>query len=113
MDLKPIPGGLPVGSTAQSTGQTPAERALVGRADVAHAAPALPASGAVQLQVSSAVVSGHAGAVADDGLSDQALLDTLKKRVQAGEFEIDYGSLARNIIEDAVLAIGQRHGRAR
>ena len=63
----------------------------------------------MQLQVSSAVASGHAA----DDLSDQALLDTLKKRVQTGEFEIDYGSLARNIIEDAVLAIGDRRGLAR
>ncbi|MDH4392129.1 MAG: flagellar biosynthesis anti-sigma factor FlgM [Aquabacterium sp.] len=68
---------------------------------------------AVQLQVSSAVAGGHGVAAADDGLSDQALLDTLKKRVQAGEFEIDYGSLARNIIEDAVQAIGQRRGLSR
>ncbi len=108
MDLKPIPGGTPVGQTTQ----TPTERPLAGLAGNVPRT-AAPAAAAVQLQVSSAVSSGHAAAVGDDGLSDQVLLDTLKKRVQAGEFEIDYGSLARNIIEDAVLAIGHRRGLAR
>ena len=107
MNLKPIPGGLPVGSTTP----TPAERPPAVRADVP---PVLaPAAAAVQLQVSSAAASGHAVAAADDGMSDQALLDTLKKRVQSGEFEIDYGSLARNIIEDAVMAIGHRGSLSR
>ncbi len=107
MNLKPIPGGLPVGSTTPA----PTERPPAVRAD---APPVLaPAAAAVQLQVSNAAASGHAVAAADDGMSDQALLDTLKKRVQSGEFEIDYGSLARNIVEDAVLAIGHRRGLSR
>jgi anti-sigma28 factor (negative regulator of flagellin synthesis) len=107
MNLKPIPSGLPVGPTTPTSSERPA----VLRAD-APPVP-VPAAAAVQLQVSSAAASGHAVAAADDGLSDQALLDTLKKRVQSGEFEIDYGSLARNIIEDAVMAIGHRGGLSR
>ena len=52
-----------------------------------------------------------AAAVAETSFSDRELLNTLKQRIQSGNFKIDYAGLAQSLVEDAVQAIGPRSGK--
>lgn len=110
MNLKQVPGSLPAVPRA--------DRAVPARAEgaapaVTDAAAPVPAKGpAVQVRVSE-VAAGPLAVAAGVGLPDRELLDALKKRIQSGTFEIDYAGLARSMVEDAVLAIGQHRQRPR
>ena len=112
MNLKQVPGSLPSVPRADRALSPRAEGAAPGAPDAA--APALaPVQGpAVQVRVSEAV-AGPLAMAAGAGLPDRELLDALKKRIQAGDFEIDYAGLARAMVEDAVLAIGEHRQRQR
>jgi hypothetical protein len=105
MNLKQVPGSLPAVPRA--------DRAVPARLDGAAPPPAgisAPSPGqgsAVNVRVSE-LVAGPLAAAANGGLSDRELLDALKKRIQSGDFEIDYAGLARAMVEDAVLAIGHQ-----
>ena len=72
--------------------------------------PAAPAAPAANVQVSSAAAGSLAAAVSlpDQDPTDKELLSALKARIEAGEFHIDYGSLARSLVEDALQSIGRR-----
>ena len=95
------------------------DRKVVARAEQqAHAAPATAASQAlpaVNVKVSDVAAGTLAAAAVEsvNALGDRELLDALKKRIQSGDFKIDYNGLARSMVEDAVLAIGPRRGAPR
>jgi len=102
MNLKQVPGGLPAVPRT--------DRAVPSRVDGAApaevGAPAPVQGSAVNVRVSE--VAAPLAAAASGGLPDRELLDALKKRIQSGDFEIDYAGLARSMVEEAVLAIGQQ-----
>ncbi len=111
MNLKQVPGSLPSVPRADRAAPSRADGAAPAAADAA--APAASAQGpAVQVRVSE-VAAGPLAVAAGDGLPDRELLDALKLRIQSGDFEIDYAGLARSMVEDAVLAIGQHRQRPR
>jgi len=43
--------------------------------------------------------------------SDQALIEKLRAKVAAGEFEIDYKKISQAMLNDVVAAIGQKPNR--
>jgi flagellar biosynthesis anti-sigma factor FlgM len=43
--------------------------------------------------------------------SDQALIEKLRAKVAAGEFEIDYKKISQALLNDVVAAIGQKPNR--
>jgi len=51
--------------------------------------------------------------LAETPFTDRELLNTLKQRIQSGNFKIDYASLAQSLVDDAVQAIGPRRGAPR
>ncbi len=114
MNLKQVPGSLPAVPRADRAVPSRAEGAAPAMTDAAAPLPApVPAKGpAVQVRVSD-VAAGPLAVAAGVGLPDRELLDALKKRIQSGDFEIDYAGLARSMVEDAVLAIGQHRQRPR
>jgi anti-sigma28 factor (negative regulator of flagellin synthesis) len=44
--------------------------------------------------------------------SDEALIEKLRAKVAAGEFEIDYKQISQAMLKDVVAAIGQKPNRA-
>ena len=44
--------------------------------------------------------------------SDEALIEKLRAKVAAGEFEIDYKKISQAMLKDVVAAIGQKPNRA-
>jgi len=103
MNLKQVTGGPP--------GAPRADRAA---APVrAEAAPVVSAAQlpAVSVKVSDIAAGTLAAAVAETSFSDRELLNTLKQRIQSGNFKIDYAGLAQSLVEDAVQAIGPRSGK--
>ncbi len=110
MSPKQLPSSLPPSIAS--------DRKVVARAEQqAHAAPAAAAPQAlpaVNLKVSDVAAGTLAAAAAAaepaTALGDRELLDALKKRIQSGDFKIDYSGLARSMVEDAVLAIAPRRG---
>jgi len=44
--------------------------------------------------------------------SDEALIERLRAKVAAGEFEIDYKQISQAMLKDAINAIGQKPSRA-
>ena len=110
MNLKQVPGSLPSVPRADRAAPSRADGAGPAAADAV--APAHAQGPAVQVRVSE-VAAGPLAVAAGDGLPDRELLDALKLRIQSGDFEIDYAGLARSMVEDAVLAIGQHRQRPR
>lgn len=105
MNLRQLTGtSLPAASAERSaSARVDAEASRVG-------APPTAAAPAASVQVSNAAASSLAAAVslADQDPSDKELLAALKARIEAGEFQIDYGNLARALVEDALQSIGKR-----
>ena len=64
-------------------------------------------------EVAAGVLVAAAAKQADGEMADQELLNALKQRIQSGDFEIDYGSLSRSLVENAVMAIGRGPGSPR
>ena len=82
---------------ASATATTPAQPASAGPA------------ASVSLGGSASVAAVAASGVAPDtGLSDVELLEQLRERVEKGEFEIDYQSLAKSVLQDAMAAMTRR-----
>ena len=103
MNLKQVAGGPPAAARA--------DRATAPvRAEAAPAASTaqLPA---VSVKVSDIAAGTLAAVVAETPFSDRELLNTLKQRIQSGNFKIDYAGLAQSLVEDAVQAIGPRSGK--
>jgi flagellar biosynthesis anti-sigma factor FlgM len=44
--------------------------------------------------------------------SDEALIEKLRAKIAAGEFEIDYKKISQAMLNDVVAAIGQKPNRA-
>ena len=113
MSPKQLPSGL--------TPSVAIDRTVMARADqqpaAAPATAAPQALPAVNVKVSDVAAGTLAAAAAAaepvNALGDRELLDALKKRIQSGDFKIDYNSLARSMVEDAVLAIAPRRGAPR
>lgn len=83
------------------------------RAPAARSAPAAPSAAqlpAASVQVSDSVAGNLATAALLSGstASDAQLISTLKARIAVGEFKIEYGSLARLMVEDAMQAMDKR-----
>ena len=110
MDIKSIlPGGLPVIAPATVANRTDVEAAP---AAVPALAPAAVLSVRTQ-EIAAGVLVAAAGTPSEGEMADRELLDALKQRIQAGDFEIDYGSLSRSLVENAVMAIGSGTGSPR
>ena len=110
MDIKSIlPGGLPVIAPATVANRTDVEAAP---AAVPALAPAAVLSVRTQ-EIAAGVLVAAAGTPSEGEMADRELLDALKHRIQAGDFEIDYGSLSRSLVENAVMAIGSGTGSPR
>jgi flagellar biosynthesis anti-sigma factor FlgM len=45
-------------------------------------------------------------------VSDEALIERLRAKVAAGEFEIDYKQISQAMLKDVINAIGQKPSRA-
>jgi hypothetical protein len=110
MNLKQVPGGVPSMPRADRAVPTRVDGAAPSPAELA--APSSAPGLAVNVKVSEGV-AGPLAAAAGGALPDRELLDALKKRIQSGDFVIDYAGLARSMVEDAVLAIGQHQGPRR
>ena len=102
MSIKQLAGGPPAAPR-------PDRPAALVKAEAAHAV-ALPA---VSVKVSDVAAGTIAAALAETPFTDRELLNTLKQRIQSGDFKIDYASLAQSLVDDAVQAIGSRRGSPR
>jgi anti-sigma28 factor (negative regulator of flagellin synthesis) len=105
MSIKQLAGGPP----AAPRPDRPAALVKAEAAPAAHAV-ALPA---VSVKVSDVAAGTIAAALAETPFTDRELLNTLKQRIQSGDFKIDYASLAQSLVDDAVQAIGSRRGSPR
>jgi anti-sigma28 factor (negative regulator of flagellin synthesis) len=96
MNIKQLPGALPPAvRTDRAAGVDAAASAAAGST--------VAAGQAVNVNVTSLAAAAPAER-ADAVVSNQELLLALKARIQAGDFAIDYGALARSLVEDAVVA---------
>ena len=75
--------------------------------------PAAPRPDRPAVKVSDVAAGTLAAALAETPFTDRELLNTLKQRIQSGDFKIDYASLAQSLVDDAVQAIGPRRGAPR
>jgi anti-sigma28 factor (negative regulator of flagellin synthesis) len=105
MSIKQLAGGPP----AAPRPDRPAVSVKAEAAPAAHAV-ALPA---VSVKVSDVAAGTLVAALAETPFTDRELLNTLKQRIQSGDFKIDYASLAQSLVDDAVQAIGSRRGAPR
>ena len=102
MSIKQLAGGPPAAPR-------PDRPAVPVRAEAAPAASAV-ALPAVSVKVSDVAAGTLAAVLAETPFTDRELLNTLKQRIQSGDFKIDYASLAQSLVDDAVQAIGPRRG---
>ncbi len=110
MDIKSIqPGSLP----------TNVPTTVVNRSDVSTTPASLPTLAPAAVlsvrtpEVAAGVLVAAAAKQAEGEMADHELLNALKQRIQSGDFEIDYGSLSRSLVENAVMAIGRGPGSPR
>ena len=110
MNLRQLPGtGVPTNALDRApAARADGEAARAGTASAASCAVPVPAA---SVQVSAAAAAGSlttAARLGESSASDAELIATLKARIAAGEFHIDYGSLARSLVEDALQAMGKQ-----
>lgn len=110
MNIKAIqPGSLPTNVPAT----------VVNRSDVAATPATVPSLAPAAVlsvrtpEVAAGVLAAAAAKQAEGEMADHELLSALKQRIQSGDFEIDYGSLSRSLVENAVMAIGRGPGSPR
>ena len=108
MNLRQLPGtGVPTNALDRApAARADGEAARAGTASAASSAVPVPAA-SVQVSAAAAGSLATAALLGESSPSDAELLSTLKARIAAGEFHIDYGSLARSLVEDALQAMGR------
>lgn len=109
MNLRQLPGtGVPTNALDRApAARADGDAARVGTASAASSAVPVPAA-SVQVSAAAAGSLATAALLGESSASDAELIATLKARIAAGEFHIDYGSLARSLVEDALQAMGKQ-----
>lgn len=104
-----VPGSLPTNAPATVLNRSDVEAAP------ATAQPLAPAAVlSVRMpEIAAGALVAAAGKPSEGEMADHELLNALKQRIQSGDFEIDYGSLSRSLVENAVMAIGRGPGSPR
>ncbi len=111
MNIKTLTDGL---AGSARSGATPSVKSDGGVNNLANAGRAaaptesVAPGPAVSVKVSDIAAGTLAAVVSSTEFSDNQLLVTLKQRIKAGTFQIDYEGLAHSLVEDALQSIGQK-----